>query len=200
MLDWIYWLDIIGTMVFAISGVLTAIDNKFDIIGSAVIGLVTAVGGGTLRDILIGQTPVGWMLDVRYLWAIIIAIVIAYLFRKYILQFPKGMLLFDTIGIGLFTVLGVDKTLELGLAPSVAILMGMVSAVFGGVIRDVLTNEVPLIFRKEIYASACIIGGVVHFGLSGFLDAHIAMIVAMLTIMIIRYLALRYHWSIHISV
>ena len=134
-MDWIYTLDLIGTMVFAISGVLTAIHNKFDVVGSFIIGIVTAVGGGTLRDILIGETPVGWMKDANYLWVILLALILAYAFRPHITRFRKGMFLFDTIGIGLFTILGLQKTLGVGLSPGIAVMMGTVSAVFGGVIR-----------------------------------------------------------------
>ncbi|MEL6143337.1 MAG: TRIC cation channel family protein, partial [Bacteroidota bacterium] len=139
-MDWVYVLDIAGTFVFAISGVLTAIDNKFDLVGSIIIGLVTAVGGGTLRDVLIGQTPVGWMTDLNYLWCILAAVIVSYLFKGSILQLRRSLFFFDTIGIGLFTILGLEKTLAIGLPIPIALLMGVVSAVFGGVIRDVLTN------------------------------------------------------------
>ncbi|PHS10809.1 MAG: hypothetical protein COA88_00545 [Kordia sp.] len=196
-MDWIYILDIVGTLVFAISGILTAIDSKFDVVGASIIGMVTAVGGGTLRDILIGQTPVGWMTDLNYLWTIIAALLLSYLFKKRILKLRKSMFFFDTIGIGLFTILGLQKTLSVGLEPPIAILMGIVSAVFGGIIRDVLTNEVPLIFRKEIYASACLAGGLVFLVLeqiSGI--STLNMLISMLTVVVIRYLSVRNNWSL----
>ena len=158
-MNWIYAIDLIGTLVFAISGVLAGLDKKFDLVGAGILGLVTAVGGGTLRDVLIGETPVGWMKDLNYLYLILLALPLSYLFKTYILRFSRSMFLFDTIGIGLFTILGFEKTIGVGLSPIIAILMGSVSAVFGGVIRDVLSNEIPLIFRKEIYASACLAGG-----------------------------------------
>jgi len=196
-MDWIYILDIIGTLVFAISGVLTAIDSKFDVVGASIIGMVTAVGGGTLRDMLIGQTPVGWMTDLNYLWAIIAALLLSYLFKKRILKLRKSMFFFDTIGIGLFTILGVQKTLSVGLEPPIAILMGIVSAVFGGIIRDVLTNKVPLIFRKKIYASACLAGGLVFLGLEQTSNIPtLNMLISMLTVVIIRYLSVRNNWSL----
>lgn len=196
-MDWVYILDIIGTLVFAISGVLTAIDSKFDVVGASIIGMVTAVGGGTLRDMLIGQTPVGWMTDLNYLWTIIAALILSYLFKKHILKLRKSMFFFDTIGIGLFTILGLQKTLSVGLEIPIAILMGIVTAVFGGIIRDVLTNKVPLIFRKEIYASACLVGGLVFLGLEQISINHtINMIVSMLTVVIIRYLSVRNNWSL----
>lgn len=197
-MSWIYTIDIIGTFVFAVSGALAGIDKKFDIIGVGILSLVTAVGGGTLRDILIGETPVGWMKDLTYLYLIFAAIPFTYFFRPYILRLGKSMFLFDTIGIGLFTILGLEKTLGVGLSPIVAILMGSVSAVFGGVIRDVLSSQVPLIFRKEIYASACLAGGTVFFLLNN-LIAHrtLNMLLAMSVVMIIRYFAVRNEWSLN---
>lgn len=197
-IDWIYLLDITGVFVFAVSGVLTAIDNKFDVVGSAIIGFITALGGGTLRDVMIGQTPVGWMYDVNYLWTILLALILSYLFRKYIVKLRKSLFFFDTIGIGLFTILGLQKTLNIGLDPSIALIMGMVTAVFGGVLRDVLTNEIPLIFRREIYASACLAGGLVFLVMLEF-HSHVvlAMIVSMVTVFVIRYLAVKNDWSLN---
>ena len=196
-MDWIYILDIVGILVFAISGALTAIDSDFDVVGASIIGMVTAVGGGTLRDILIGQTPVGWMTDLNYLWTIIAALILSYLFKNRISKLRKSMFFFDNIGIGLFTILGLQKTLLVGLDPTVAVLMGIVSAVFGGIIRDVLTNKVPLIFRKEIYASACLAGGLVFLGLEQISNIPtLNMVVSMLTVVIIRYLSVRNNWSL----
>lgn len=197
-MDWIYILDMTGVFVFAVSGVLTAIDNKFDVVGSAIIGFITALGGGTLRDIMIGQTPVGWMYDLNYLWTIFVALILSYLFRKYIIKLRKSLFFFDTIGIGLFTIIGLQKTLNQDLSPVIALIMGIVSAVFGGVLRDVLTNEVPLIFRKEIYATACLAGGMV-FLIMRKLDYHvvIAMGVSMFIVFIIRYLAVKNRWSLN---
>ncbi|MEJ6694008.1 MAG: trimeric intracellular cation channel family protein [Saprospiraceae bacterium] len=200
-MDWIYALDLIGTMVFAISGVLTAIHNKFDVVGSFIIGIVTAVGGGTLRDILIGETPVGWMKDANYLWVILVALILAYSFRPHITRFRKGMFLFDTIGIGLFTILGLQKTLGVGLSPSIAVMMGTVSAVFGGVIRDVLTGVVPLIFRAEIYATACLAGGGVFLLLENFFPHEmINVIISMITVFAIRFFAVKKKWSLNFSI
>lgn len=199
-MTWIYAFDLFGTFVFAISGVLTAIHKKFDVVGAIIIGLVTAVGGGTLRDVLIGETPVAWMTDLNYLWVILVAVLISYLFRSSILKLRKSMFFFDTLGIGLFTILGLQKTLSLGLAVPIALLMGIVSAVFGGVIRDVLTNVVPLIFRKEIYATACLIGGLVFIGLeqiSSYLNLN--MMIAMLVVVLIRYISVRFKWSLNFS-
>jgi len=200
-MTWIYAIDLIGTLVFAISGVLAGIDKKFDLIGAFILGIVTAVGGGTLRDIMIGTTPVGWMTDLNYLYIILAALPISYFFKNRIIKLRRSMFLFDTIGIGLFTILGLQKTMGVGLAPIIGVLMGAVSATFGGVIRDVLSNEIPLIFRKEIYASACIAGGLVFLGLEYFLNNNVInMLASMFVVMIIRYLAVKFHWSLRLKV
>lgn len=198
MSDWIYAIDMLGTFVFAISGVLTAIHKKFDLVGSIIIGVVTAVGGGTLRDILIGETPVGWMKDLNYLYVIIFAVLVSYIFKNHIQKLRKGMFFFDTLGIGLFTILGLQKTIGVGLSIPIALMMGVVSAVFGGVIRDVLANEIPLIFRKEIYATACLIGGLA-FVLLEQVSSHeiVNMSISMAVVMIIRYVSVLKKWSLN---
>ena len=193
----IYAIDLIGTFVFAISGVLTATKQKFDLFGAAVIAFVTAIGGGTLRDMMIGSQPVGWMLDTNYLILIGTAVPVSFFFRKYIQKLRKTMFLFDAIGIGLFTILGLEKTLAMGIAPPIAVIMGVVSAVFGGVVRDVLCNIVPLIFRGEIYATACLTGGILYLILSFFsIEQPVAMVVTILFIIIVRVLAVKRHWTL----
>jgi uncharacterized membrane protein YeiH len=158
----IYILDLIGTFAFAISGALVASKKDFDLFGVLIIAFVTAVGGGMTRDIMINAHPINWIGDLNYIWTIIGAVVFTFLFKSKIAPLSKTMFLFDTIGIGVFTLLGVQKGLSYDLHPFIAIAMGMVSSVIGGVIRDVLTNEVPLIFKKEVYASACLVGGGVY--------------------------------------
>ena len=196
-MEWIYILNLAGVFVFAISGTLTAIDSDFDVVGAIIIGFITALGGGTLRDILIGETPVWWMQDALSLYAIVAAVLCSYLFKKSILKLRKGMFIFDTIGLGLFTILGLQKTLELGLSPLIAVIMGVVSAVFGGVIRDVLSNIVPLIFRTEIYASACVAGALVFLVLDGLrLPLELSMVVSMVVVFLIRYFAVRRKWAL----
>ncbi|PHN06756.1 trimeric intracellular cation channel family protein [Flavilitoribacter nigricans] len=195
--SWIYLIDIVGTFVFAISGALAASEKRFDIFGAGILALVTAVGGGTLRDVLIGSTPVGWMKDLNYLAVIVAAVLISFFFKHHILKLRRTMFLFDTIGIGLFTILGLQKTLALGLSPVIAILMGAVSAVFGGVLRDVLSNEVPLIFRKEIYATACLAGGLFFVLFQWIWPAPVINMLAGIAVVItIRALAVRRHWSL----
>jgi len=156
-----YYIDLIGTLVFAVSGALAASDKNMyrDIFGVTFTGFVTAVGGGTLRDMILGIRPT-WVVDGNYLIAITIGVLIAISFKYYILKYRRTFFLFDTLGIALYTVVGVQKALLFDVAPLAAIIMGMFSAVMGGVIRDTLINEVPLIFKKEIYATACLSGGI----------------------------------------
>jgi uncharacterized membrane protein YeiH len=195
----IYSIDLLGTLVFAISGVLTGVSKKFDPFGALVLGFVTAVGGGTLRDILTGSLPVSWTQDINYVIIILAALPLVYLFQSQILKLSKTMFLFDSVGIGLFTVLGVQKTIDLGFDPIVCILMGMISAVFGGVLRDNLSGEVPLIFRKEIYATACLVGGTLYYSLSLFsLPIYLAQAISILVVIVIRILAVKNHWSLNI--
>ena len=154
-------LDILATMAFAVSGMLEALEKRMDTFGVFIIAFVTAVGGGTLRDILIGETPVFWMENLVVVYAIIITTVVAIIFRRHLNRLRKSLVLFDTIGIGLYTVVGIQKGLLVDLHPIVCIALGTMSASFGGVIRDTLCNEIPVIFQKEIYATACVAGGVV---------------------------------------
>ena len=197
-MDVIYTFDLIGTFVFAISGILAALENKFDLVGAAILGFVTAVGGGTLRDVMLGATPVAWMDDLNYFIITMLALPVCYLGRKYIMKLRKGIFLFDTIGIAVFTIIGLQKTLSYNLSPIIAILLGAVSAVFGGVIRDVLSNKVPLIFRKEIYASACLVGGAVFLITEKFSpNNQLNILVPILVVFLIRYLSVKYEWSIN---
>ena len=193
----IYIIDLAGTLVFAISGTLTAANKRFDIFGALVIAFVTAVGGGTIRDVLIGSNPVGWMKDLNYLLTIGIGVLLSVFFSRYIQRLRKTMFLFDTIGIGLFTILGLQKTLSLGISPVIAVMMGTVSAVFGGVVRDTLCNEIPLIFRKEIYATACIMGGSLHLLLQYFhINNYLNISITVLFIIAVRLLAVKYKWTL----
>lgn len=155
----LYILDLIGTLVFAISGSTAASSKKLDLFGAAFIAFVTAVGGGTVRDLLLGTAPVGWMQDTTYIYVILSGVGITFLFKAVVRKLRKTLFLFDTIGIGVFTILGLSKALILEVPAPIAVMMGMFSAVLGGVIRDILINEIPLIFRKEIYAMACVAGG-----------------------------------------
>ncbi len=196
-MDFFYVLDMLGTLAFAISGALTARYKKFDLFGAAVIAFVTAIGGGTLRDVLIGELPVGWLKQGDYLWVIVTGITLTFFLGRYLEKMRHTLHLFDTIGIAVFTLIGLEKTLAAGLSMPVAIIMGTVSAVFGGVIRDTLSNETPLIFQRDIYATACLAGGALYV-LFGFLSLPewLAAPLMIASVMTVRFLALRYHWRL----
>ncbi|WP_420882852.1 trimeric intracellular cation channel family protein [Tenacibaculum soleae] len=182
-----------GTFAFAISGALVAIKKDFDLFGVVIIAFVTAVGGGMIRDVLINAHPINWIGDINYIWTILIAVLVTFLFRSKIAPLRKTMFLFDTIGISVFTLLGLQKGLTYNLHPFVSLVMGMSSAVMGGVTRDVLTNEIPLIFHREIYASACLAGGVVYLILNNFqINEDIQFIIAASVIIVIRTIAVKY--------
>lgn len=196
-IDPIIVIDILGTFVFALSGVIVAIERRFDFFGTIILAFVTAIGGSTLRDVMIGQTPVGWMKSDVHVWVILLALPTSYFFLKQLQRMRKTFLLFDTIGIGLFTILGLETAIGAELSPVIAIMMGVVSAVFGGVIRDVLSNQVPLIFRKEIYAFACLAGALVYMGMD-FLNiwSELKLVLSISTVIVIRLLSIRFKWSI----
>lgn len=188
-------LDYTGTMAFAMSGALTAMNKKLDPFGVFIIAFVTSVGGGTLRDILIGRTPVGWMLDLNYVYFIITGYFLAVLFRKRLDHLRVSLFLFDTIGLGVFTLIGLEKGISVGLSPVICIALGTITASFGGVIRDILCNEIPVIFRREIYATLCIIGGILFFTLrNANFDKDIVYLATSVLIIVLRLMAVRYKW------
>ncbi|MBU2902833.1 trimeric intracellular cation channel family protein [Maribacter dokdonensis] len=190
-------IDILGTIAFAISGVLVAMDKRLDVFGVLIIAFVTAVGGGTLRDLLIGIKPVGWLNAPVHLLIIVVTVMLAIIFVKQLKYVRKSLFLFDTIGIGLYTMVGIEKGLAADLLPVMCIALGTITACFGGVIRDILCNEIPVIFRKEIYATVCILGGLVYFVLIQFpINDTIAYSLAILTIIIMRVLAVRFKISL----
>ena len=186
-------IDILGTIAFAISGVLTAMHKKMDPFGILIIATVTSVGGGTLRDILVGKLPVSWMLDMTFIYVIIATTIFAIVFRSKLKYFRRSLFLFDTIGIALYTTTGAQIGLAADLHPLVCIALGMMSACFGGVLRDILCNEIPIIFRKEIYATACMVGAAFFLTLQNFdIDNTTAVILSGMVIIAIRILAVVY--------
>lgn len=190
-------LDFIGVFVFAISGVLTALQKRLDLFGMFIIAFVTALGGGTLRDILIGSTPVTWMQNLNYVYIIIIGSIIALIFRNQLNQLRVSMFLFDTIGLGVFTLLGIKKGVEYGLNPLICIVLGTITACFGGVIRDILCNEIPVLFRKRIYATLCIFGGLFYFMLNQLgVATSVNELLTPLVIIVLRLCAVKYNWSL----
>jgi len=189
--------DILGTVAFAISGVLIAMHKKMDLFGVLIIAFVTAVGGGTLRDMLIGQTPVSWMTNMTYVYVIFGATVFAIVLKNKINYLRTSLFLFDTIGIGLYTVVGIEKGINVGLHPIICIALGTMTACFGGVIRDILCNEIPVIFRKEIYATACILGGITYFLLREIMaDTNFVFVIAGIVVIVVRLLAVKFKISL----
>ncbi|TAJ06574.1 trimeric intracellular cation channel family protein [Marinilabiliaceae bacterium JC017] len=196
-MDLILYFDYIGTLVFAISGTLSAAEKKLDLFGAMVIGFVTAVGGGTVRDMMLGDLPVTWMRSMDYFVVIILGVIITIIFKKRVLRLKRTLFLFDTIGIGVFTIIGLEKALNMNIDAPLAVMMGLSTAVVGGVIRDTLCNDVPLIFKREIYATACIAGALVYLLLIELrVPQNINEIITVLTIIGVRLLAVRYNIKI----
>lgn len=192
-----YLLELAGTFFFSVSGALASKPREHDWFGATFIGFITAIGGGSLRDVLLGSYPLAWISNIGFLYAILAGILVASLFYRVLLKLRRTFLLFDTLGIAFFTILGTEKALLLGVAPEIAAMMGMFTAVMGGVIRDTLTNEVPVIFRKEIYATACLAGSACYLLLSAWqLPRNAAFLIAIASIILIRLLAVKYHLSL----
>ncbi len=186
-------LDLSGTFAFAISGIRLASGKQMDWFGAYIIGLVTAIGGGTVRDLLLDVTPF-WILDAKYFLITGIALIATLLFKEKLFKLGSTLFLFDTVGLGLFTIVGISKSMDAGLPLWVCIVMGTITGSVGGVIRDILLNEVPLLFQKDIYALACVSGGVVYILCNHFhLPTGITAIIAALTVIVFRLLAVKYH-------
>lgn len=190
------FLDLLGTVAFAISGALAAMNRKLDLFGIFIIALVTAIGGGTLRDILIGATPT-WMVNTIYVYLIGVVTILAIIFRNKIYYLKTSLFLFDTIGLGVFTITGVEIGLQNDLDPIICITLGAMTGTFGGVLRDILVAEIPVIFRKEIYATASIMGGLTFLLLLEIgVNTEIIYLVTSLIIIVIRLLVVKYQISL----
>jgi len=191
-------LDLIGTFAFAISGIKLASGKQIDWFGGYLIGLATAIGGGTARDLLLDVTPF-WMLDSKYFLTTGVALLATLLFKDKIFKWRNTLFLFDAIGLGLFTIVGISKSIEVNLPFWVCIVMGTITGSIGGVVRDVLLNEVPLLLRKDIYALACVAGGVVYFACIHFnLSTSLTELISALIVILVRVIALKFH--IHLPV
>lgn len=194
-----YYFNLFGVVMFAISGALAASDKNMykDLFGLSFTGFATAIGGGTLRDIILDAHPIAWVADNNYLIAITAGIVLTVIFKRQLVKIPKILLVFDTIGIAIYTIIGMEKALELHVAPLAAVIMGLFTAVMGGVIRDTLINEIPQIFRKEIYATACIAGALVYLALKySSLPMIWSAIISIITIIAVRLAAIKFKWSL----
>lgn len=156
---WVYWLDLAGVVVFALSGVMLASRSRMDPFGMLVLAAVTGIGGGTLRDLLLGVRPVFWVTAPSYLWVIVATVLVSILGLRHVHRLPRHLLpVLDAFGLALFTAIGAQKALSLGHTGIVAVLMGLLTGVAGGMVRDVLARRVPLVLRQEIYATASIAG------------------------------------------
>lgn len=189
-------IEIIGTLAFAISGIRLASAKQFDWFGAYVVGLVTAIGGGTLRDLLLNLSPF-WMQNSIYLTVTGIALVAVIVFGKFLIRLQNTFFVFDSIGLALFVVVGIQKSLAVGYPFWVAIVMGTITGAFGGIIRDILINEEPLIFRKDIYALACVVGGIFYWGCYTLqLPDEITQSIAAASVILTRFAAVKYHWGL----
>ncbi len=190
-------LDLIGTVAFAASGAWVGVRKHMDLFGVLVLGVVTAIGGGTLRDLLLGDIPPASLMNETHLYLSISVSLIVFFSRRNFKIVEKPLLYFDAIGLGTFVIIGTTKALDLQMGWLVAVLMGVITGTVGGVIRDVLANQIPLILRHEIYASACIVGGTLlvfleHVGIA----RPIAALLSAILVIVVRLLAIRYDWAL----
>ena len=191
--NFLYIIDVLGTFAFAVSGAFAAMERKLDPFCILVISFVTAIGGGTLRDVLVGNLPVGWMNNSTTILVIFSAAVATMLLGSYLKKLHKALFLFDALGLGLFTIIGFEIGVQHDLSAIMCVALGTITACFGGVLRDVLLNNVPLIFQQEIYALACIAGAAAYyFLLNTSINNDLAKVVCILLIFFIRIIAVRY--------
>lgn len=196
-MDILYILDLTGTAAFAISGALAGVRRQMDLLGILVLGVVTAIGGGTLRDILLGDTPPFCLKDETYLYVAIAFSLITFFAHQIVDRHSDALLYFDAIGLGTFVVIGTGKALDFNTGFAGAIIMGMMTATAGGVVRDMLSGQVPLILRKEIYATACLAGGMLFYLLSQLdVTRTTTMLLSATLVVVLRLLAIRHNWSL----
>jgi uncharacterized membrane protein YeiH len=189
-----YVSELAGTFFFAISGVLATEDKDRNWFGVAFTGFVTAIGGGSLRHKLLGSNPLVWIGDVSFLYAIIAGVITTFIFFNRLVRLKRIMLLFDMLGIALFTIVGVEKALSLNVKPEIAAIMGVFTAVMGGVIRDTLIQKTPIIFNREIYATACLAGAILYVILQSFaVPRNINLPISSALIILVRILAIKFH-------
>lgn len=189
-------IEVLGTIAFSMSGSFAAMQKRLDPFGVLIIAFVTSVGGGTVRDLLL-DIPVFWMHDLLMCALIIITSVVSMVFKSLEKNFKVTLFIFDSFGLGLFTIIGIQKGLNVGIHPLICIGLGTITGCFGGIIRDILLNRIPLIFRKEIYATACIVGGAAFLLMTKYtpLSYTFVQIFTILLIVTIRTLAVKYQWQ-----
>ena len=190
-------IEILGTIAFAMSGTFAAMQKRLDPFGVLIIAFVTSVGGGTIRDLLL-NVPVFWMHDMMICTVIFITCIVSMIFKSLEKKFKVTLFLFDSIGLGLFTIVGIQKGMSAELHPLICLTLGTITGCFGGISRDILLNKIPLIFRKEIYATACIVGGGIFITLVKYTSLSYAFVqvFTILLIVAIRTLAVKYQWQI----
>ncbi|RZL65596.1 MAG: trimeric intracellular cation channel family protein [Pedobacter sp.] len=190
-------IEVLGTIAFAISGTFTAMQRKLDPFGVLIIAFVTAIGGGTVRDLLIGDTPVAWMRDMQICLIVLFTALATMLFKTHVQKFKITLFLFDSLGLGLFTMVGILKGIAFGLNPGICIALGTITGCFGGIIRDTLLNTIPLVFRREIYATACILGGLLYYLLIQInIEAVVAKLAVVAFIFVLRIVAVKFKLSL----
>lgn len=194
----LFFIEVLGTIAFAISGIRLAAAKRFDWFGAYVVGFVTAIGGGTLRDLLLGAPPF-WMQSWMYVAVTFLSLVTVIVFRRVLVKGLRTLFIFDAIGLALFVVVGIEKSLVTGYPFWVAIIMGIITGSFGGVLRDILINDEPLFFRKDIYATACLAGGIIYWIITVTGLAPIwAQIACACTVVGLRMAAVHFNWSLPI--
>ncbi|MCL1141925.1 trimeric intracellular cation channel family protein [Shewanella gaetbuli] len=198
MSQWIYFFDLCGTAVFALSGALAAGKHRMDPFGVIVLASVTAIGGGSIRDVLLGTTPVFWITNHTYLIVILATVIACLILVRKPHKLPSITLpVADALGLALFTIIGAQKALLLGHSGMIAVVMGLITGVGGGIIRDVLCRQVPMVLRTEIYATASIVGGICYtLCLASGVNSMTSMFLAMFSTLIIRLSAIRWHLSL----
>jgi uncharacterized membrane protein YeiH len=193
----LYIFDLIGTAAFAISGALAGVHRKMDLLGVLVLGIVTAIGGGTLRDILLGDMPPFCFKNETYLYVSISCALLTFFTHHILHRYSNALLYFDAVGLGTFVVIGTEKALNFNMGFIGAVTMGVMTATAGGVVRDMLSNQVPLILRKEIYASACLAGSVLFYLLDLLhWPRPTVMLLTAVLVVGLRLLAIRYNWAL----
>lgn len=193
----LFFLDMVGTVAFAASGAWVGVRKEMDLFGVVSLGMVTAIGGGTLRDLLLGDLPPFCLQNEIYLWVPATTALLVFAMHRHLPKLLQPLLYLDAFGLGTFVVIGVSKALLFDAGPFGAVSMGVLTGTAGGVIRDILANEVPLILRQEIYASACVLGGILLVLLTR-LDSpeQLNLLLVAGSVILIRILAIRYNWSL----
>ncbi len=191
-IDLLYAAELTGVAVFAIAGVLSAQGKRLDIFGVVVLAIVTALGGGTIRDISLDSYPLVWIADNNYLWVAVAAAVFSFFFCRY-LHYPKRtLLILDAMGLALFATLGAEKAQAAGLAPIIVVMMGVITGAAGGMIRDLLTGQIPLILQRDgsLYATCALAGALFYVLADGWLSVTLQLTLSALIVFLLRLAAI----------